>query len=145
MAVERRAEVAWKGSLFEGSGQVSLGSGVAGELPVTWAARTEEADGKTSPEELIAGAHAACFAMSLSNILAKAGNPPQRLDVRATSSFEKKEEGWRVTAIDLEVRGDVPGMEAAEFEKHTQTAKDACPVSNALKGNVQIGVKASFV
>ena len=145
MAVERRAEIAWEGDLFEGSGHVSLGSGVASELPVTWAARTERADGKTSPEELIAGAHGACFAMSLSNILAKEGNPPRRLDVTATSSFEKKEEGWRVTAIDLEVRGDVPGMEAGEFEKHVQTAKDACPVSNALKGNVEIGVKASFV
>ena len=88
MGAERRAEVTWEGSLFEGSGHVSLASGASRELPVTWAARTEEPGGKTSPEELIAGAHAACFAMSLSNILAKAGNAPQRLDVTATSSFD---------------------------------------------------------
>ena len=145
MSAERRAEVTWEGDLFEGAGRVALGSGVASELPVTWASRTEESDGKTSPEELIAGALAACFAMFLSNVLAKAGHPPQRLDVTATSSFDKKEEGWRLTAIDLELRGNVPGMDASEFEKHAETAKDGCPVSNALKGNVDIRVKASFV
>ncbi len=145
MSAERRAEVTWEGDLFEGAGRVALGSGVASELPVTWASRTEESDGKTSPEELIAGGLAACFAMFLSNVLAKAGHPPQRLDVTATSSFDKKEEGWRLTAIDLELRGNVPGMDASEFEKHAETAKDGCPVSNALKGNVDIRVKASFV
>ncbi|HYZ46690.1 MAG TPA: OsmC family peroxiredoxin [Actinomycetota bacterium] len=145
MTAERRAQVTWEGNLFEGSGRVALGSGVTGELPVTWAARTEESDGKTSPEELIAGAQAACFAMFLSNVLAKADHAPERLDVTATSSFDKKEEGWRLTAIDLEVRGNVPGIEAAEFEKHAETAKEGCPVSNALKGNVEIRVKASFI
>jgi osmotically inducible protein OsmC len=145
MTAERRADVTWEGDLFAGAGRVALGSGVAGELPVTWASRTEEADGKTSPEELISGALAACFAMFLSNVLAKAGHPPQRLDVTATSSFDKKEEGWRLTAIDLELRGNVPGMDASEFEKHAETAKEGCPVSNALKGNVDIRVKASFV
>ena len=145
MTAERRAEVIWEGDLFEGAGRVALGSGVANELPVTWASRTEESDGKTSPEELIAGAHAACFAMFLSNVLAKAGHPPERLDVTATSSFDKKEEGWRLTAVDLELRANVPGMEASEFEKHAEAAKEGCPVSNALKGNVDIRVKASFV
>ena len=144
MAAERRADVTWRGSLFEGSGRIALGSGSAGELPVTWAARTEAADGKTSPEELIAGAHAACYAMSLSNILAKAGNAPERLDVSATCTFDKRDEGWRITTMHLEVRGSVPGIEASEFEGHARTAKDACPVSNALEGNVEISVKASF-
>jgi osmotically inducible protein OsmC len=144
MSAERRAEAVWEGDLFEGSGTVTLATGVGGELPVTWASRTEAPDGKTSPEELIAGAHAACFAMAFSNVLAQAGSPPQRLDVSATATFAKRDEGWRVTTMDLEVRGSVQDMDAADFEKHAETAKDACPVSNALKGNVQIGLKASL-
>jgi osmotically inducible protein OsmC len=144
MSAERRAEAAWQGDLFEGSGTVTLTSGVASGLPVTWASRTEAPGGQTSPEELIAGAHAACFAMAFSNVLAQEGNPPERLEVGATSNFAKVEEGFRITTIDLEVRGTVSGMDASEFEKHAETAKDACPVSNALKGNVQIGLKASL-
>jgi osmotically inducible protein OsmC len=144
MSAERRADAIWEGSLFEGSGRVTLATGVAGELPVTWAARTESADGKTSPEELIAGAHAACFAMALSGALARAGQAPRRLDVGATSTFDKTDEGWRVTKMNLEVRGDVPGMDASEFEKHAEGAKEGCPVSNALKGNVEITLKASL-
>jgi osmotically inducible protein OsmC len=145
MTVERRAEVTWEGSLAEGSGRIALGTGATGELPVTWAARTETPDTQTSPEELIAAAHAACYAMSLSGILTKAGSAPERLDVTATCAFAKKEPGWRITSVDLEVRGSVPGMNGSEFEEHAQTARDACPVSNALKGNVDISVKASFI
>jgi osmotically inducible protein OsmC len=144
MAVERRAIATWQGDLIEGAGRVELTSGAVESFPVTWAARTESSDGKTSPEELIAAAHAACFAMSLSNELAKAGSPPERLDVTATSTFDKKQEGWRVTGMHLEVRGDVPGMDAAEFEKHAQAAKVGCPVSNALSDSVEITVKATF-
>ncbi len=145
MAVEKRAVASWEGSLVEGSGRVELASGVAGEIPVTWAARTDAGEDKTSPEELIAGAHAACFSKALSNMLAKAGHPARRLEVAATCAFDKQDEGWSITRVDLEVRGDVPGMEASEFQDHAAAAKDGCPVSRALKGNVQIGVKASFV
>jgi osmotically inducible protein OsmC len=145
MSAERRAEAVWKGDLFEGSGSVTLtSSGTASDLPVSWPARTETSNGRTSPEELIAGAHAACFAMAFSNVLAQAGNAPERLDVSATATFAKKDEGWRLTTMELEVRGTVPGVDAADFEKHAETAKESCPVSNALKGNVQIGVKASL-
>src|SRR5918997_2684629 len=144
MAAESLGRAVWKGDLFGGSGSVTLDSGLASDLPVTWAARTEKPDGKTSPEELIAGAHAACFAMAFSNILAKAGSAPERLDVNATSTFDKRDEGWRVTRVDLEVRGQVPGMDAAQFEKHAEEAKVGCPVSNALAGNVEITVKASL-
>jgi osmotically inducible protein OsmC len=144
MAVESRGQAVWEGDLFGGSGTVTLDSGLASDLPVTWAARTEAPAGKTTPEELIAGAHAACFSMALSNVLAQVGNPPERLEVGATATFDKKEQGWGITTIDLEVRGTVPGMDAAEFEKHAETAKDSCPVSNALKGNVALGVKASL-
>jgi osmotically inducible protein OsmC len=144
MAVESRGQAVWEGDLLGGSGTVTLDSGLASDLPVTWAARTEAPAGKTTPEELIAGAHAACFSMALSNVLAQAGNPPERLEVGATATFDKKEQGWGITTIDLEVRGTVPGMDAAEFEKHAETAKDSCPVSNALKGNVALGVKASL-
>jgi osmotically inducible protein OsmC len=144
MAVESRAAAVWEGDLLGGSGTVTLDSGLASDLPVTWAARTEAPEGKTTPEELIAGAHAACFSMALSNILAQAGTAPERLEVAATATFSKKDEGWGISTIDLEVRGTVPGMDAAEFEKHAETAKDSCPVSNALKGNVALGVKASL-
>lgn len=144
MAVESRGRAVWKGDLFGGSGTVSLDSGLASDLPVTWAARTEKPDGKTTPEELIAGAHAACFSMALSNILAKAGSEAERLEVGATATFDKRNEGCRITAIDLEVRGTVPGMDAADFEKHAEAAKDGCPVSNAVKGNVALSVTASL-
>jgi osmotically inducible protein OsmC len=141
---ESRGRAVWEGDLLRGSGSVTLDSGLASDLPVTWAARTESPNGKTTPEELIAGAHAACFSMAFSNILAQAGHAPERLDVGATATFAKRDEGWRITTIDLEVRGTVPGMEAADFEKHAETAKDSCPVSNALKGNVALSVKASL-
>jgi osmotically inducible protein OsmC len=145
MAAERRGEATWSGSLNEGSGAVSLASsGLANELPVTWASRTEDHGGKTSPEELIAAAHAACFSMALSNGLAQAGTPPEKLDVSATSSFEKVEAGFRMTTMALEVRGSVPGLDAAAFEQAAEVAKEGCPVSNALKGNVEITVKAAL-
>jgi osmotically inducible protein OsmC len=147
MAVSRqsRADVIWEGGLAQGSGRVALESGVADDLPVTWEARTEGSADKTTPEELIAGAHAACFAMALSGGLGRAGHEPRRLEVGATCTFDKRPEGWRITTMSLEVQGDVPGMEAAEFAKHAAEAKDGCPVSNALKGNVAIDMKASFV
>jgi osmotically inducible protein OsmC len=128
----------WEGDLFDGSGTTSLATGVAGPLPVSWPSRTEAAAGKTSPEELIAAAHAACYNMALSNILAQAGNVAQALDTTATATFEKIQAGWRLTTMNLTVVGDVPGMDAAAFDESAAAAKDGCPVSNALKGNVEI-------
>jgi osmotically inducible protein OsmC len=145
MAAERRGEATWSGNLTEGSGAVSLASsGLANGLPVTWASRTEDHGGKTSPEELIAAAHAACFSMFLANVLAQGGNPAEKLDVSAISSFEKVEAGFRMTTMALEVRGSVPGLGAAAFEQAAEVAKEGCPVSNALKGNVEITVKAAL-
>lgn len=145
MAAERRAQANWKGSLMEGSGTVTLASsGITDELPVTWASRTEEPGGKTSPEELIAGAHAACFSMALSHLLAQQGHAPDSLETSAVCTFDKVGEAFGITRVELEVTGSVPGLDATEFEKAAESAKDGCPVSNALKGNVEIGLRATL-
>jgi osmotically inducible protein OsmC len=145
MAAIRRAEATWSGDLQTGKGTVSaVTSGAFAELPVSWAARTETSDGRTSPEELVAAAHAACFSMAFSNELAKAGHPAERLDVSAEVTFDKGDAGWRVTTSALTVEGRVPGMSAPEFEKLAQAAKDGCPISKALAGNVALSVKASL-
>jgi osmotically inducible protein OsmC len=143
MAATRRARSVWEGDLH-GSGTVTLDSGVTGPLPVTWASRTEEPGGKTSPEELIAAAHAACLSMALSNELAGGGNKPEKLTVTATTAFEKTEPGWRMTAINLDVEGVVPGIDEGSFQNAAEAAKDGCPVSNALKNNVAISVSATL-
>lgn len=140
---ERRADVVWEGNLLQGHGTiVSVGSGALGELPITWASRTERSDGKTSPEELLAAAHAACYAMAFSNTLARAGTPAERLAVSAVCAFEQVEGGYKVTTMDLDVRGRVPGLDQAGFEKVAQQAEQGCPISNALRNNVQIRVAA---
>jgi lipoyl-dependent peroxiredoxin len=145
MSAQRRGEATWSGNLMEGSGSVALASsGAADELPVTWASRSETPGGKTSPEELIAAAHAGCYAMFLSNILAQQGHEAERLQVTAVSSFEKVGGDFRVTRMDLEVSGSVPGIGGPEFEEAAQAAKEGCPVSNALKNNVEITLKASL-
>ena len=144
MTTERRAAVTWKGSLTEGSGAVTLASGAAPELPVTWASRTESSDGKTSPEELIAGAHAACFSMALSNALTKAGNPPESLDVTATCTLDRTDQGPTITSVTLEVTGRVPGADQDAFQEAANGAKEGCPVSRALTGNVDISVTAKL-
>jgi osmotically inducible protein OsmC len=136
MATERRAEVTWQGDLTGGSGEVErVGSGTFGGLDVTWASRTEEPGGKTSPEELIAAAHASCFSMALANGLAKAGNPPEQLSTSATVTFVP---GTGITRSVLEVEGTVPGMDEDTFMSAAEEAKDGCPVSQALKGNVEL-------
>jgi lipoyl-dependent peroxiredoxin len=146
MAAVRRAEASWSGDLTSGSGVVSaVSSGVFSELPVSWAARTESADGKTSPEELVAAAHAACYSMAFSNMLAKAGTPPARLDVSAEVTFAQVEGGWKVESSELTVRGDVPGISAEDFARIADAAKDGCPISVALKGNVELSVDATLV
>src|SRR2546427_3151268 len=143
LKAERRAEVEWQGSLMQGSGTiVGVGSGALQNLPVTWASRTERSDGKTSPEELLAAAHAACYAMAFSHTLAQAGTPSERLTVSATCAFEQVGEGFKVTTMDLDVHGKVPGLDQAGFEKVAQQAEQGCPISNALRNNVQIRVVA---
>ena len=145
MAANRRAEATWSGDLASGSGVVSaVSSGVFSELPVTWAARTESSDGKTSPEELVAAAHSSCYCMALSGILGRAGTPPARLEVSAEVTFDKVGDGWKVTASALTVRGQVPGMSEEDFRAAAEKAKDGCPISGALKGNVELSVEASL-
>ena len=131
MATTRTAKTHWEGSLTEGSGKVSLESSGLGTYDVSWPARAEEPNGKTSPEELIAAAHASCFSMALSNELNKAGNPPQALDTSADVSFEP---GKGITGIHLTVVGQVEGVSAEEFQKTAEGAKENCPVSQALTG-----------
>ncbi len=135
---ERRASATWQGDLFEGSGTTSaVSSGLFTDAPVTWASRTEEPGGKTSPEELIAAAHAACFCMALSNELSKRGHVPERLAVEAVCTFEP---GKGVTTMDLDVTAAVPGADEGEFREGLEAAEESCPVSNALRNNVDIRV-----
>ena len=145
MAAVRRAEVTWEGDLARGAGRVTASSsGAFRELPVSWASRTESPDGRTSPEELVAAAHASCFVMALSFGLGGAGTPPERLAVSAEVTFDKVEAGWRVVSSALTVRGRVPGLDADGFRQAAEGAKDNCPISQALKGNVQMRVEATL-
>ena len=144
MPAVRRAEVVWNGSLANGAGTVSaMSSGAFSDLPVSWAARTETPD-KTSPEELVAAAHASCFAMALSGRLGRAGAPPERLAVSAEVTFDKLEAGWKVVSSALTVRGVVPGMSEADFLTEAEAARDGCPISVALRGNVELSVDAAL-
>ena len=139
----RVATVTWTGNLATGSGRVSAATtGAFDDLPVSWAARTESPDGATSPEELLAAAHAACFSMAFSSALTKDGTPPGQLEVTATVTFAKDETRWSIASSHLEVRGRVEGSSQAAFADAAQRAKDGCPVSRALKGNVEISVDA---
>jgi lipoyl-dependent peroxiredoxin len=139
---DRTANVTWRGSLAEGSGTIeSVGSGSFGPLDVTWTSRTEEPGGRTSPEELIAAAHASCFSMALSGALARAGTPPERLDVSATVTFVP---GTGITKSALTVRGTVPGMDEEAFREAAEGAKEGCPVSGALAGGPEITLDASL-
>jgi lipoyl-dependent peroxiredoxin len=142
MAADRTANVTWSGSLTDGSGRIeSVGSGAFGPLDVTWASRTEESGGRTSPEELIAAAHASCFSMALSNVLAKAGSPPDRLETTATVTFVP---GTGITKSALTLRATVPGMDEAAFREATEDAKKNCPVSQALRGGPEITLDATL-
>ena len=143
MAAERRASVTWSGDLMSGSGTIDeVGSGAFGPLEVSWAARTEEeSGGKTSPEELIAAAHASCFSMALSGGLAKAGTAAERLETSATVTFVP---GTGITRIALTVRGTVPGLDADGFQAAAESAKANCPVSKALAGVPEIVLEASL-
>jgi osmotically inducible protein OsmC len=145
MAAKRQARAVWNGDLATGSGAVSaVTSGKFNALGVSWAARTEAPQGKTSPEELLAAAHASCFAMALSGGLAKSGTPPFKLEVTSTITFDKVGESWTVVSSELEVTGEVPGIDAAAFAKAAEGAKDGCPISRALKNNVKLSVRATL-
>ena len=143
MAAERRASVTWNGDLPSGSGTIDeVGSGAFGPLDVSWAARSEEASGgKTSPEELIAAAHASCFSMALAIGLAKAGNPPEQLRTSAVVTFVP---GTGITKSALTVRGRVPGLDADGFREAAEAAKKGCPVSQALAGVPEITLDAEL-
>jgi lipoyl-dependent peroxiredoxin len=140
MATTRTATTHWEGSLMEGAGRVTLESSGLGTYDVSWPARTEAANGKTSPEELIGAAHSACYSMALSNILAKAGTPPQALDTKADVSFQP---GEGITGVHITVVGSVEGLDADGFAKHAEDAKANCPVSQALTGTT-ITLEASL-
>lgn len=139
---ERRATVTWKGTLTGGTGTIDTGSGALKGAPVTWASRMERSDGKTSPEELLAAAQAECYAMVLTNMLSKAGNTPDQLEVTAVCTVEPHGEGIRITTMQIDVNGDVPGVDADTFSRMAQEGEQNCPVSNALRGNVEISVTA---
>ena len=142
MATDRTANVTWHGSLIEGSGTIdSVGSGAFGPLDVTWASRAEEPAGRTSPEELIAAAHAACYSMALSHGLANAGAPPERLSTSATVTFQP---GEGITHIALRVRARVPGIDAGAFQEQAAAARTGCPVSMALTGVPEITIDAEL-
>lgn len=139
---DRTASAVWQGDLFGGSGTVTaVTSGLFSEAGVTWASRTEEPGGKTSPEELLAAAHAACFCMALSNELSSRGHPPARLDVQATCTFQP---GKGVTTMAIDVSADVPGVDEAGFREGLDAAEESCPISNALRGNVDIRVDGTL-
>lgn len=141
MATTRSARAHWEGSLTEGKGQVSLESSGIGTYDVTWPSRAEQPDGRTSPEELIAAAHSACFSMALSHALTQKGNPPSALDTSADVTFAP---GQGITGIKLKVRGSVPGISEQDFQAAAEEAKANCPVSQALAGTTITLDEVSF-
>src|SRR4051794_11280477 len=141
MAVESSASTVWEGDLGHGSGTTSPASGAFPDVEVSWASRTKRAAGKTSPEELLAAAHASCYCMALSNELGQAGTPPERLTATATVEFEP---GEGVRSSHIVVSGRVPGIDQAKFDEAASAAGDGCPISGALKGNVEISVDATL-
>jgi lipoyl-dependent peroxiredoxin len=144
MAVERSANAVWQGDLIDGTGTVSTQSGVLDNATVTWRSRAEQADQNTSPEELIAAAHATCVSMALANGLAQAGAPPQKIESEATATFEQTPEGFRMTTMRLSIRGQVDGLDDEAFRKAAEDARENCPVSQALKGNVEVTLDANL-
>lgn len=144
--VTRNATVHWEGNVEEGGGNVDLASSHAAEgLAVSLPTRSaEQPGGQTSPEELIAGAHAGCYAMALSLVLSQGGNPPEALDASAEVALEETSGGLEISRVDLNVRGRVPGLDADGFEQAAREAEQACAVSNALRGNVQINLNAEL-
>lgn len=146
MTQVRRADASWQGDLQSGGGAVSASSSaVFSALPITWKARTEEPGGKTSPEELLATAHAACYSMASSNELAKAGFAPDQVLVQVEVTADRREAGWTVLASHITLRAKVPGIDEATFRTAVEKAKDGCPISRALKGNIEITLDAQLL
>ena len=143
MATEKTANATWEGTLAEGSGRFSLGSGAVTDQGVTWSDRAEGGEG-TSPEELIAGAHASCVLMALAGALARAKTPPTKLESEAKATFDKVGEGFAITKMELRIRGEVDGIDEDTFRQAAEGAKEDCPVSQALKGNVEVTLDASL-
>jgi osmotically inducible protein OsmC len=144
MAIERKARATWEGDLRGGSGRFDVGSGAITGQEVTFASRFEESGGKTSPEELIAAAHATCLSMALANGLAQDGHVPTRLQTDAVAILEPTDAGFRITSIRLSVRGEVDGLDEQAFRAAAETAKDGCPVSNALADSVEVTLDAAL-
>jgi osmotically inducible protein OsmC len=145
MATTRQATATWSGDLLSGAGTVTAATtGIFRDQPTTWASRTGEPEGVTSPEELLAAAHAACYSMAFSNVLAKAGTPPTRVEVQVSVSADKLEAGFTVQRSDIVVRGSAPGATAESFAAAAAEARDGCPISRALKGNVEMSVEATL-
>ena len=145
MATTRRADATWAGDLLSGHGTVTAATtGVFSDLPTTWASRIGEPAGVTGPEELLAAAHASCFSMAISNELAKAGTPPTKVSVSVAVAGDKLESGWTVLSSAITVRAVVPGATEASFRDAAERAKDGCPISKALKGNVELSVEATL-
>jgi osmotically inducible protein OsmC len=145
MAQVRRAEANWSGDLLAGGGAVSTAtSGIFDNQAITWRARTEASEGKTSPEELLAAAHASCYSMALSNELAKAGFAPERVDVTVEVSADKTDSGWSVLQSAISVRAKVPGADASLFAEKAEAAKGGCPISKALSDSVEITLEAAL-
>ena len=143
MAAERTAKVLWTGNLLDGNGKAKMvSSGAFGDFPVTWASRAEDPQGRTSPEELMAAAHATCYAMAFSHHLAESGSPPDQLEVTATYTFVS---GTGITKADLVVRGSVPGLDEAAFGREAREGEQKCPVSNAVRNNVEITLTPALV
>jgi lipoyl-dependent peroxiredoxin len=145
MHAESSATTSWDGTIAHGSGQTTLASGAAGPLEVSWAKRADRAGNNTSPEELIAAAHTSCYAMAFSSELAGAGATPEHLDISATVSFDIVDGAPTITKVALTVRGSASGIDADGFARVAAAAKDGCPVSRALKGNVEITLDAALV
>ena len=145
MAQIRRAEAHWSGDLDSGGGAVSaVTTGIFTDQAITWRARTVAAEGKTSPEELLAAAHAACYSMAVSNELAKAGHAPERVDVAVEVTADKREAGWTVLASRITLRARVPGVDQATFDEKANAAKAGCPISRAISDSVEITLDATL-
>jgi osmotically inducible protein OsmC len=145
MAIERKAHATWEGDLRGGSGRFDTGSGAISGQEVTYASRFEDSGGRTSPEELIAAAHATCLSMALAGGLAKAGHPPTRIETDAVATLDQAEGGFRITSMRLSVRGEVDGIGEDAFRAAAEDAKEGCPVSNALADSVEITLEATLV
>jgi lipoyl-dependent peroxiredoxin len=143
MAVERSARATWEGDLMSGSGEVSTQSGVIRNAKVTWSSRAEQADDNTSPEELIAAAHATCVLMALAHGLAQADTPARRLESEASATFDQTDDGFRLTTMRLSIQGEVDGLDEDGFRQAAEAAAENCPVSQALRGNVEVSLDTS--